>query len=220
MAKRTAARGKKALRRGGKKAAARRPAKRSAVRRPLKRQASAKKAGKTKARAKKTSKKAKSKAVAPKMTVRPPKKAPSESKSSAPPPGKVPRLDRARRTLDDDETLRTPPSSLNMNRHGSAVRTGRAEAAQNIREHHGMNSVTGGDPDVDIEDAYFTGEESPGGDNSTPDQDIVDDIGKALGVTYHDNEELKGADKLEERDRHRWELDPASAEDFTDHDKE
>jgi hypothetical protein len=220
MAKRTAARGKKAVRRRGKKAAARRPVKRSGARRRLKRQAPAKKAAKTKAPSKKTSKKAKPKAAAPKMTVSRPKPKPrSESKSSAPPPGKVPRLDRARRTLNDDETLRTPPSSLNMNRHGSAVRTGRAETADNIREHHGMNSVTGGDPDVDIEDAYFTGEESPGGDNSTPDQDVVDDIGKALGVTYNDNEELKGADKLEERDRHRWELDPASAEDFTDHDK-
>jgi Family of unknown function (DUF6335) len=217
MAKRTAARGKKTLRRGGKKAATRRPAKRPRARRPLKRQASAKK----KAPSRKASKKAQPKAVAPKRTTtRPKPKAPSESKSSAPPPGKVPRLDRARRTLDDDETLRTPPSSLNMNRQGSAVRTGRAEAAQNIREHHGMNSVTGGDPDVDIEDAYFTGEEAPGGDNSTPDQDVVDDIGKALGVTYNDNEELKGAGKLEERDRHRWELDPASAEDFTEHDKE
>ncbi|MGH7635746.1 MAG: DUF6335 family protein [Gemmatimonadaceae bacterium] len=25
---------------------------------------------------------------------------------------------------------------------------------------------------------------------------------------------------MEERDKHRWELDPASAEDYTDHDKE
>ena len=68
--------------------------------------------------------------------------------------------------------------------------------------------------DVDVEDAYFTGDEAPGGDNSTPDQDIVDDIGKALGVEYQDNEELKGADKVEERDRKRWELDPASSEDY------
>jgi hypothetical protein len=98
-----------------------------------------------------------------------------------------------------------------MDRHGSAARTGRAEIAQNIREHHGMSGVTGGDPDVDIDDAYFTGEEAPGGDNPTPDQDIVEDIGKALGVTYNDNEELKGADKVIERDKHRWELDPASA---------
>ena len=141
-------------------------------------------------------------------------------KSSAKLPGKIPRLDRARRVLDEDETVQSPPSSLDMDRHGSAARTGRAEMAQSIREHHGMDDVTGGDPDVNIEDAYFAGEEAPGGDNPTPDQDIVDDIGKALGVTYEDNEELKGADKLVERDKHRWELDPASAEDFKEHNKE
>ena len=136
-------------------------------------------------------------------------------------PGKVPRLDRARRTLiDADAEPHSTPSSLDLDRRGSAVRTGRAEAAQNIREHHGMDGVTGGDPDVDIEDAYFAGEEAPGGDNPTPDQDIVEDIGKALGVTYNDNEELKGADKLVERDKHRWEMDPASAEDYTEHDKD
>jgi hypothetical protein len=129
---------------------------------------------------------------------------------------KVARLDRVRRTLAETETHTTPPSSLDMDRHGSAARTGRAEIAQNIREHHGMSGVTGGDPDVDIDDAYFTGEEAPGGDNPTPDQDIVEDIGKSLGVTYDDSEELKGANKLEERDKHRWELDPASAEDYKD----
>ena len=74
--------------------------------------------------------------------------------------------------------------------------------------------IAAGDVDVDVEDAYFTGDEAPGGDNPTPDQDIVDDIGKALGVVYQDNEELKGADKVKERDRKRWELDPASSEDY------
>ena len=48
----------------------------------------------------------------------------------------------------------------------------------------------------------------------------MDDIGKALGVEYQDNEELKGADKIAERDRKRWELDPASSEDYRDHDKD
>ena len=128
--------------------------------------------------------------------------------------GKVPRLDRARRTLDD--IVPTPPSSLNMDRHGSAVRTGRAEMNEKLREHRGMTAVTGGDVDVDVNDAFFTGEEAPGGDNPTPDQDVVDDIGKALGVEYADNEELKAADKVGKRDKHRWELDPASSEDYKD----
>ena len=35
-------------------------------------------------------------------------------------------------------------------------------------------------------------------------------------MRYADEEELVGSDKIIERDRHRWELDPASAEDFGD----
>jgi hypothetical protein len=129
---------------------------------------------------------------------------------------KAPRLDRIRRTLVD-ETVPTPPSSLNMDRHGSAARTGRAEIAESMEKHRGMSpAIAAGDADVDVEDAYFTGDEAPGGDNTTPDQDIVDDIGKALGVQYDDNEELKSSDKIVERDRHRWEMDPASSEDYKD----
>ena len=138
------------------------------------------------------------------------KRAPAKRKVA---PKAAVRLNRVRRTLD--ETVQMPPSSLDMVRRGTAVRTGRAEVAQSRLEHKGMSdSITGGDVDVDLEDAYFTGDEAPGGDNSTPDQDIVDDIGKALGVEYQDNEELKAVDKVTERDRKRWELDPASSEDY------
>jgi hypothetical protein len=216
MAKRKAARGKKSGKSARKPAAARRVTTRRAAKRSVKRQASARK----KAPAKKASKKPAPKPGArKKMVARAAPKPATRAKSSTAVPGKIPRLDRARRTLEDAEPHSTP-SSLDLDRRGSAVRTGRAETAQNIREHHGMDGVTGGDPDVDIEDAYFAGEEAPGGDNPTPDQDIVEDIGKALGVTYNDNEELKGADKLVERDKHRWEMDPASAEDYTEHDKD
>jgi hypothetical protein len=101
-----------------------------------------------------------------------------------------------------------------MVRRGSAVRTGRAELAEN-REHLGtLGALTVGDVDANAENAYFSGDEAPGGDNPTPDQDIVDDIGRALGVEYQDNEELRSSDKVIERDRHRWELDPASSEDY------
>jgi len=143
------------------------------------------------------------------------KAAPRDSATIPKVPGKAPRLDRVRRTLED--TVQTPPSSLDMVRRGTAARTGRAEMAQSQHDHSTMGrAIAGGDVDVDIEDAYFTGEEAPGGDNPTPDQDIVDDIGRALGVEYQDNEELKAADKVSERDRNRWELDPASAEDYKD----
>jgi hypothetical protein len=48
----------------------------------------------------------------------------------------------------------------------------------------------------------------------------VDDIGRALGIEYADNEELKASEKIAERDKHRWELDPASAEDYPDHEED
>jgi hypothetical protein len=128
-------------------------------------------------------------------------------------PLKTPKLNRARRTLED--VVPTPPSSLDMNRRGSAARSGRAGLDQSIEEHGDMTpALTGGDVDADWENAYFSGDEAPGGDNPTPDQEVVDDIGKALGVQYEDNEELKSSDKVSARDKHRWELDPASSEDY------
>jgi len=42
---------------------------------------------------------------------------------------------------------------------------------------------------------------------------VVDDWGEALGVEFADNEELD-FEKLRGRDRRRWELDPASSEDY------
>jgi len=74
-------------------------------------------------------------------------------------------------------------------------------------------TLTGGDVDAGWEYADI-GEETVGGSNPTPDQDIVDQLGEAVGVTYQDNEPLKFGDKLEERDRSRWELDPASSDDY------
>ena len=148
-----------------------------------------------------------------------PNPAPRPSRKPAAPAGKLPRLDRVRRTLDEVEPHTTPPSSLDMNQRGSAARSGRAEMEQKERNTRGMSSdITGGDVDVDVEDAYFTGDEAPGGDNPSPDLEVVDDIGKALGVTYDDAEELKSGDKLVERDKHRWEMDPASSEDYKDRD--
>jgi hypothetical protein len=130
---------------------------------------------------------------------------------------KAPSLDRARRTVQDDDIVPTPPSSLDLNRTASAARTGRRELSKRLDEHTETGpALTAGDVDADWESAYSVGDEAPGGDNPTPDQDVVDDIGKAVGVQYEDNEELKGEAKIAKRDKHRWELDPASAEDYED----
>jgi hypothetical protein len=131
-----------------------------------------------------------------------------------------PRLDRERKQLRElEETVPSPPSSLDLDRGPSAARSGRKHLNDTKEDHTETSPVmTGGDVDADWEDAYSVGDEAPGGDNPTPDQDRVDDIGKALGVTYDDNEELKASDKIADRDKHRWELDPASSEDYPDRD--
>jgi hypothetical protein len=204
-----------AKRRGGRATASTRSTKKAAKGRGAAKRPSARK------QARKTARKAtaKRKTTKPSSGKRPTARKTATAARQAKVPAKVPRLNRARRVLDDDTVLSTPPSSLNMDRHGSAARTGRAELEQDRREHRSMTpDITAGDVDADVEDAYFTGEEAPGGDNPTPDQDIVDDIGKALGVEYADNEELKASDKVTKRDKHRWELDPASSEDYKERD--
>ena len=117
----------------------------------------------------------------------------------------------------DEDLVPTPPSSLDLDRTASAARTGRRELHEKFAQHTETSpAITGGDIDADWESAYSVGDEAPGGDNPTPDQDIVDDIGKALGVQYEDNEELKGEKKISDRDKKRWELDPASSDDYED----
>jgi hypothetical protein len=133
----------------------------------------------------------------------------------------APGLDRARKQLREvEETVQGPPSSLDPDRRASsAAASGRRKLQHSVAEHNETSpAMTGGDVDADWEEAYAVGDEAPGGDNPTPDQDRVDDIGKALGVEYEDNEELKASDKIAERDRHRWELDPASSDDYKERD--
>jgi hypothetical protein len=66
--------------------------------------------------------------------------------------------------------------------------------------------LTGGDLDADWERAHLVGEEAPGGTVATPDQDVVDEIGDALGVPRAADEEVRTSSEiLDERDRRRWE---------------
>ena len=81
-------------------------------------------------------------------------------------------------------------------------------------ESPGDTRLRGGDPDASKQDATFVGEEAPGGGNPTPDQDIVDDIGRASGIMYADDEPIAPEEKLLERDEERWEVHPASSDDY------
>jgi hypothetical protein len=218
MAKRKAARSIGRKRAGKRSSSARRGAKKartragaSARKRPAAKKA-ARKASRTSTR-KKTGRtaparpSARTKGAVRKRAVKP--------VTAALPLRRAPALDRQRRTIGEDDNVPTPPSSLDLDRSASAIRTGRRELRERYAQHTETSpALTGGDVDADWESAYSVGDEAPGGDNPTPDQDIVDDIGRAVGVEYQDNEELKGADKVARRDKNRWELDPASSDDW------
>lgn len=202
---------KKAVKKAPKKTPKKAPARKAQARKPAARKAPLKKA-------------AAPKKAAPKKAA--PKKAParqtapqSRRAEAAAAVKRLPNLDRERRRLaeTDEELMPSAPSTLGYERGASAARTGRTEMNEARTNHTSTGpELTGGDVDANWEDAYSVGDEAPGGDNPTPDQDRVDDIGKALGVQYDDNEELKGAEKIIDRDRHRWELDPASSDDYVD----
>jgi hypothetical protein len=91
---------------------------------------------------------------------------------------------------------------------------GRQKLEEKLNEYNGMDpSLSGGDVDAAWEDSDVAGEESVGGTNPTPDQDVVDEIGDAAGLNYRDDEPLDSDKKVLDRDRNRWELNPESADD-------
>lgn len=73
--------------------------------------------------------------------------------------------------------------------------------------------LTGGDVDADWQTAYSSGEESVGGSVATPDQDVVDEIGRALGVEQAANAPVRSSEELlQARDRLRWHLERDAAD--------
>lgn len=115
---------------------------------------------------------------------------------------------------DEDDNVAAEGRS-DAERMIAAAHTGADELRHMLAEHtESSPALAGGDIDARWTDAYAVGDEAPGGDNPTPGQDRVEDIGRALGISYEDREELRGSDKVAERDKHRWELDPASSDDW------
>ena len=101
------------------------------------------------------------------------------------------------------------------------VTAGSRQLADRLQNNQGTDpTLSGGDIDARWEDAESGGDETVGGSTATPGRNDLDAIGKAVGVTYADGEELKAGEKGEQRDRHRWERDPASSEDYADRTKE
>ena len=130
-------------------------------------------------------------------------------------------MDKTEKLIDWEENERT-----DRNRNGLPddiepptvdTTAGAAKLADRLRNDPLADPVvTAGDVDAQWESAQFSGDESAVSSMTTPDNNVVEDIGQAMGVTYQDNEELKFGEKERSRDIKRWELDPASSDDYQD----
>jgi hypothetical protein len=134
---------------------------------------------------------------------------------------RIPRsLLRERRTLVAEKPM-SPAREVDEHRYLSTEMTGKEELLDRPLEHTETDPVmAGGDLDGDWPRDYLSGDEAPRGENPTPDEGMVDENGRALGIHYDDGEELKLDEEEADRDRHRWELDPASAEDYGTRDED
>jgi hypothetical protein len=98
---------------------------------------------------------------------------------------------------------------------------GRNELLEDLDEHNSLSpEISGGDLDASWQTGNVAGEEAVGGSAPTPDQDRVDELGAAAGLVYRDDEPLNSDAKILDRDRNRWELNPASAEDEEEDEKD
>jgi hypothetical protein len=88
-------------------------------------------------------------------------------------------------------------------RRGARTRTHVAEIPREDE------TIRVGDPDDRSLANEYVGDETPGGSAPTPDQNSVDDIGRAYGLQEEDTGSLRSAaEVLARRDRRRYELTP------------
>jgi hypothetical protein len=108
---------------------------------------------------------------------------------------------RARRRKQAEQDLQGPPP-----REATIIRTDQERGAEEEIARHTETSpaLSGGDLDADWQRAGSVGEEAAGGSVATPDQDSVDELGKALGVPRAPDEAFRTSQEiLEARDRSR-----------------
>ncbi|MHB0968782.1 MAG: DUF6335 family protein [Thermoanaerobaculia bacterium] len=116
------------------------------------------------------------------------------------------RRDRNGNGLDD--TIEPPGIDVGASSHEYKVR---------LQQNHNCDpSLSAGDVDAQWDMAESCGDETAGASNTTPDQNVVEEIGAAVGIVYQEDEELRFGEKEHDRDVHRYELDPASSEDYRD----
>jgi hypothetical protein len=143
---------------------------------------------------------------------------PTKRKQPSDNPSRLQDADRVIRSYEEtpeapsDDVGQAFADAAEVSTAGREMRRRIEQTGRDAIERHGGDIDAGLDPDSAEEEAV-------GGSNPTPDQDIVDDLGRGAGLTYQDDEPIS-VEKIEGRDRDRWELNPASSEDYEERTRE
>jgi hypothetical protein len=114
----------------------------------------------------------------------------------------------------ENESLPDPEIDAERQAEIDSVPKDPDELLERINENTAASPAdSGGDIDAEWEDVNDSGAESVFGHNPTPDQSDVEDNAHAMGINFEDNEPLDLLEKLEKRDRDRYELDESSKSD-------
>lgn len=93
----------------------------------------------------------------------------------------------------------------------ASVPTAPGELYERLKENNAASPAdSGGDIDADWEEGNTSGAEAVFGHNPTPDQSDVEANAHAMGIDFQDNEPLDLVEKMERRDRDRYELNESS----------
>ena len=87
----------------------------------------------------------------------------------------------------------------------------------NPRSHSLKGADSADDAENDSYRAEVNGDEAVGGSTAVPDRNDMEEMAKAVGIEVDDHTPLDTDEMLLKRDRDRWELDPASADEHYSH---
>ena len=111
----------------------------------------------------------------------------------------------------EDESVVSEEFQAEIDDEIASVPDSPSELVERLRENTAASPAdSGGDIDADWEDVNGSGDESVFGGNPTPDQSDVEANAHAMGINFEDDEPLDFTEKIEERDRDRFELDEDS----------
>lgn len=97
---------------------------------------------------------------------------------------------------------------LDSSREGVSLEVPLSELLED--ESHGLSDDL--DAGWDLSDVFLSDVDAAG--SAAPDPNAPEEWGEAFGIHYEASEPLRCGDKERDRDAHRWELDPASSDDY------